>query len=240
MQEGAERECAETRVGDDVSCVKVVRPSRSHSLDRKHSDRILAMSKQKPDQDGARVDLPLVRGAPDQRVSLILFLQTIVFGLSHLCTCLGCLHVARKNQGGCRSDPSPSPTVFVLPLKLFFEYIVFRPINPLVKDIGRPLLAHAIVRQIATCYDRWTPAQIRLLLDRKNSYTLKHSGSEFKGWVTRVEVNGTAGRWLAPPGSQRKDDDVVIYFVHGGGFMQVTPLTSGKKPDPCLRGFLSP
>ncbi|GAA5993923.1 hypothetical protein JCM10908_002717, partial [Rhodotorula pacifica] len=151
------------------------------------------MSKQQPDQDGERVDLPLTRGAPDQRVSLILFLQTLVFGLSHL--------------------------FFVLPLKLFLNYVLLRPFSPLVKDIGRPPLAHAIVSQVATCYDRWTPAQIRLLLDRKNSYKLKHSGAEFKGWVQHIEVNGTAGRWLAPPGTQRKDDDVVIYFVHGGGFV---------------------
>ncbi|GAA5973979.1 hypothetical protein JCM8115_006760 [Rhodotorula mucilaginosa] len=151
------------------------------------------MSKQKPDQDGSGIDLPLVRGAPDQRMSLILFLQTIVFGLSHL--------------------------FFVLPLKLFLGYFVFRPFNPLVKDIGRPLLADALVRQIATCYDRWTPAQIRLLLDRKRSYALTHAASEFKGWIQHVKVNGTAGRWLAPPKTDRKDDDVVIYFVHGGGFI---------------------
>ncbi|KWU40982.1 alpha/beta-hydrolase, partial [Rhodotorula sp. JG-1b] len=151
------------------------------------------MSKQKPEQDGSGVDLALVRGAPDQRMSLILFLQTIVFGLSHL--------------------------FFVLPLKLFLGYFVFRPFNPLVKDIGRPLLADALVRQIATCYDRWTPAQIRLLLDRKRSYALTHAASEFKGWVKHVKVNGTAGRWLAPPKTDRKDDDVVIYFVHGGGFI---------------------
>ena len=107
----------------------------------------------------------------------------------------------------------------MLPLKLFLGYFVFRPFNPLVKDIGRPLLADALVRQIATCYDRWTPAQIRILLDRKRSYALTHAASEFKGWIQHVKVNGTAGRWLAPPKTDRKDDDVVIYFVHGGGFM---------------------
>lgn len=107
----------------------------------------------------------------------------------------------------------------MLPLKLFLGYFVFRPFNPLVKDIGRPLLADALVRQIATCYDRWTPAQIRLLLDRKRSYALTHAAPEFKGWVKHVKVNGTAGRWLSPPKTDRKDDGVVIYFVHGGGFM---------------------
>ncbi|KAL8287450.1 hypothetical protein RQP46_003308 [Phenoliferia psychrophenolica] len=51
---------------------------------------------------------------------------------------------------------------------------------------------------------------------------MAHRKPAFKGkkdFLSYVEVNGTAGRWIAPPGTKRSEDEVVLYYVHGGGMV---------------------
>lgn len=60
------------------------------------------------------------------------------------------------------------------------------------------------------------------MFNRTRAYETAFDGPAFKGfkeWVSYVEVNGTAGRWIGPPGRDRSEDDVVLYFIHGGGFV---------------------
>lgn len=37
-------------------------------------------------------------------------------------------------------------------------------------------------------------------------------------WV-QVDVKGTRGHWIAPPNTVRAEDDIVLYFLHGGAFI---------------------
>lgn len=65
---------------------------------------------------------------------------------------------------------------------------------------------------------RATAPQARLLFNRTYAYKQVHSSRPFAGfrdWVSYVDVKGTTGRWIAPPGSKRSEDDVCLYFIHG-------------------------
>ncbi|GEM08665.1 arylacetamide deacetylase-like 2 [Rhodotorula toruloides] len=148
----------------------------------------------KPSQtSNGAVHLPLVRGAPDQRLTFSLFLRFwILFFVN---------------------------AVFLVPWQCFLEYFVLRLFSPVVQEVGRPIYTHYLIKLVQAVYRRSTPAQLRILADRVRSYALVHSAPKFRGWVKKVEVNGTSGRWLAAPGTDRKKDDVVVYYIHGGGFI---------------------
>lgn len=128
-----------------------------------------------------------------------------------------------------RAD-TPAGAVFLIPLQCFLEYFVLRLFSPVVQDVGRPIYTHYLIKLVQAVYRRSTPAQLRVLADRVRSYALVHSAPKYRGWVKKVEVNGTSGRWLAAPETDRKKDDVVVYFIHGGGFMCVQAFHSGLKP----------
>jgi hypothetical protein len=38
-------------------------------------------------------------------------------------------------------------------------------------------------------------------------------------WRQEVQEAGFTGRWLANPRRQRRDDDLILFNVHGGGFV---------------------
>ncbi|GAA5998523.1 uncharacterized protein JCM10292_002756 [Rhodotorula paludigena] len=143
------------------------------------------------------VRLSVNRAAPDQRLSLFLVLHFV------FCFLLPQLF-------------------FVIPARLFLEYVVCRWFSPVVA-IGRPLVAHFVVRlgQVYACGT--VPAVTRIVMGSNTSYTLTHTGPAFvkagRGWATKVKANGTEGWWIAPPKTDRAKDDVVLYFVHGGGFL---------------------
>lgn len=45
------------------------------------------------------------------------------------------------------------------------------------------------------------------------------SWRKHKSWLKYVKEPGITGRWIADHNHERKDDDVVLFFTHGGGFV---------------------
>ncbi|KDE05363.1 hypothetical protein MVLG_04275 [Microbotryum lychnidis-dioicae p1A1 Lamole] len=115
------------------------------------------------------------------------------------------------------------PYAFVkLPLEIILSHIILRFRSKMVHLIGRPWYADYVRRLTQFVLSRTTTAQARVIFNRTNAYTLAYAGVAFigyKDWVTQISVNGTTGRWLAPPGSKRSEDEVVLYMIHGGGFL---------------------
>ncbi|GJN90345.1 hypothetical protein Rhopal_003354-T1 [Rhodotorula paludigena] len=112
--------------------------------------------------------------------------------------------------------------VLVLPARLLVSHVLLRWRSRIVQQVGRTALAEYLAKAAQFILSRLHVAQARIIFNRTRSYELVRRGPAFRGardWVTRVEVNGTAGRWIATPGTQRKSDDVVLYFIHGGGFV---------------------
>ncbi|BGP41532.1 hypothetical protein JCM10449v2_005522 [Rhodotorula kratochvilovae] len=146
---------------------------------------------------GDSVQLSLARAAPNQRLSLFL----IAHYLFTLWTQL----------------------FFVLPARLFIEFVVFRWFSPIVKHVGRPLSAHFFIKLVQFNVTRGVPAQIRILLNSTRSYALAHAKPAFlkagRGWAKKVEVNGTKGWWIGNPDNEKSENDVVVYFIHGGAFL---------------------
>ncbi|KAM0750150.1 alpha/beta-hydrolase [Meredithblackwellia eburnea MCA 4105] len=127
------------------------------------------------------------------------------------------------------------PRVFItIPIHLIWHYILNRRNSPLVQVIGRRWYSDFTVQLVRYVLARGTVSQSRIIFDRFNSYKLTLlSEPAFKGkrdWVSYVKVNGTAGRWIAKPGTKREEDEVVFYYVHGGGFV----LDTGARGMPWL------
>lgn len=92
----------------------------------------------------------------------------------------------------------------------------------IVQEIGRPAFSDYVVRLTRTILSQLTYTECRVLFNRTRSYDQIHSSPVFKGfrnWVKFVEVNGIKGRWISRPDSKRSDDEIVLYFIHGGGFI---------------------
>ncbi|GAA5909366.1 hypothetical protein JCM8208_005718 [Rhodotorula glutinis] len=143
------------------------------------------------------VQLSLKRAAPDQRLSVGLIVRW--FALTWL------------------------QLFFVLPVRLFIEFIAFRWFSPVVHHVGRPLAAHFLIKVAQFNVTRGVPAQIRILVNGTRSYAIAHATPAFlkagKGWARKVEVNGTAGWWISNPQHDQAKADVVVYFIHGGAFL---------------------
>ncbi|GAA5832345.1 hypothetical protein JCM11251_006417 [Rhodosporidiobolus azoricus] len=142
------------------------------------------------------IQLPLVRGALDQKLTLSLIASFI-------------LHVVPR-------------ALIYLPARLIVSHVLFRPFSSQVQVLGRSARASFWIKLMQFMICKLHVAQVRILLDRKHSYLKKHAEprfKEYKEWLSEVEVNGTAGRWIAKPDTLRRDDDVVIYYIHGGGFI---------------------
>lgn len=109
-------------------------------------------------------------------------------------------------------------------MRILLAHTVLRWRSRSVRVLGRPALADFVTKLAQFILSRLPVSQSRIVFNRDRSYKLVHSGPYFKGardWVTHVEVNGTAGRWIALPGTRRAEDQVVLYFIHGGGFVCV-------------------
>jgi acetyl esterase/lipase len=48
------------------------------------------------------------------------------------------------------------------------------------------------------------------------------SWRKHKSWLKYIKEPGVTGRWIADHTTERKDDDVVLLFVHGGCFVMDT------------------
>ncbi|KAM0786498.1 hypothetical protein ACM66B_001956 [Microbotryomycetes sp. NB124-2] len=111
--------------------------------------------------------------------------------------------------------------LFVLPARLVWHHLINRWRSGVVK-IGRPAYSDFVVKLTQYVLARCTAAEARILFNRTFAYDITFKGPQFAGhrdWVSPVDVKGVQGRWIAPPGTKRKDDEVVLYFIHGGGFV---------------------
>lgn len=114
--------------------------------------------------------------------------------------------------------------VFIVPLNIFFRYVVFRWRSRTVNLIGRPFYAEPLRKFTANVLSRASVAGGRVIFNRHIAHTQIFKGPWFWGysdWVTPVKDEGVSGRWIAPPHTRRSDDEVVIFYVHGGGFVFV-------------------
>ncbi|GAA5902011.1 hypothetical protein JCM5296_007554 [Sporobolomyces johnsonii] len=95
-----------------------------------------------------------------------------------------------------------------LPFHILLHYVFLRPWSPLVQLLGRPASVEVGVQAVRLIFGKVYLAPSRPVFAKR----------EKDDWVELVEVNGTKGTWLAPPRTERKDDDLVLYFLHGGAF----------------------
>lgn len=171
-----------------------------------------------------KASLGLVSGARPQRLTVALTLHFLSVLLPYACECTrmtGKYDCTDKVFCSHADTPLGSLVVF-LPIRIAWHHLIMRWRSPLVQVIGRPFYADFVVKISQFILSRFTIAQSRLVFNRKQAYSLAHKSPVFKGyrdWVTYVNVAGTSGRWIAQPGTKRSDDEVVLYYIHGGGFV---------------------
>lgn len=155
--------------------------------------------------------LGLVSGARPQRMNLKLTLHFLYVFLPHIRrSCNSQVHTGNLFE--------LLRPVFTLPLTLLWHHLIARFRSPVVQVVGRPFYSDYIVKLSQYILSRCTVAQARMLFNRDKSYNTALAAPQFRGyrdWVTYVDVNGTTGRWIAPPHTDRSKDEVVLYFIHG-------------------------
>ncbi|GAA6003761.1 hypothetical protein JCM10207_003586 [Rhodosporidiobolus poonsookiae] len=134
--------------------------------------------------------LPLVRGAPDQRLTVVGTLHFLALFLPHV--------------------------LLVLPLRLLCSHLLFRRWSRVVQEVGRPALGQLSMKVAQFIMSRLSVAQARIIFNGGFPYRLGQRIAP--SYISTVEVNGIKGLWLARPGTKREDDDLVVFSVHGGGF----------------------
>ncbi|GAA6063360.1 hypothetical protein JCM10212_004406 [Sporobolomyces blumeae] len=143
------------------------------------------------------VKLGLVRGAEDQKLTWLRIVHFLFLVVPRL--------------------------LIFSPLRTLWHRVLYRKFSANVQLLGRTGLADFVTNLAQYILSHCDAAQARILFDRVKSYERIWSQSPYlkndKAWLSRVEVNGTAGRWIARPGTDRSKDDVVVYFIHGGGFV---------------------
>ncbi|BGP17632.1 hypothetical protein JCM10213_001283 [Rhodosporidiobolus nylandii] len=98
-----------------------------------------------------------------------------------------------------------------IPCHLIWHYLLVRRSSGVVQEIGRPALHETAVLLVRHLFLKSYLAPARLV------FALALPSK----WVRKVEVAGTKGRWIAKPGTteeDRKDDELVMLWIHGGGF----------------------
>ncbi|GAB00048.1 uncharacterized protein L969DRAFT_20322 [Mixia osmundae IAM 14324] len=151
---------------------------------------------------GSKAMLKLTPGSPERRITWLQLLHLIYILVPYLTIRLP-LSILFKH---------------ILPLLTFYRYK-----SAIVKNVGRPAYADVVARMTNYVLSRSTQSQARaLLFGRTNPYNMTYSSPLFWGkkqWLSEVKEPGITGRWIANQHTARKDDDLVLFFVHGGGFV---------------------
>ncbi|GAA5823997.1 hypothetical protein JCM10212_005312, partial [Sporobolomyces blumeae] len=100
--------------------------------------------------------------------------------------------------------------VVQLPFHLVSHYVLRRSSSPLVQTVGRHPLAQVASRVIRSSFGNTYLAASRGIFAMQLGWRDE--------WIRRVDVDGLKGVWVSPPRSERKDDELVLYWIHGGAF----------------------
>ena len=86
-------------------------------------------------------------------------------------------------------------------------------------NIGRPMFADLVARFTYYLLGRATVAQARAtLFGRGFPHAIGFASPHWSGyrhWIKDVREPGVTGRWLADGTRERKDDDLVMLWIHG-------------------------
>ncbi|GAA5895725.1 alpha/beta hydrolase [Sporobolomyces salmoneus] len=98
-----------------------------------------------------------------------------------------------------------------LPFYLLYHYVLFRNRSTLVK-IGRNPLAEVINHVAKEIFNNFPLSGSRAVF--ATQLFLRRDK-----WIERITTDeGVKGVWIRRPGTDRRDDDLVLYFLHGGAF----------------------
>ncbi|BGP01054.1 hypothetical protein NBRC10513v2_004936 [Rhodotorula toruloides] len=105
---------------------------------------------------------------------------------------------------------STTAVLLRIPFHLLYHYVFFRHRSPLFQEVGRsPFVeaGHILVRHLFLhCYLPPSRPVFRLGFPSK--------------WVKDVEFAGVRASWIAPPDRPaRTEDEVVLFWLNGGGFI---------------------
>jgi hypothetical protein len=105
-----------------------------------------------------------------------------------------------------------------LPFHLLYHYVFLRHRSPLVQIVGRHPVAEAI-NHVAKC----------IFLDAALAPSRAVFATQLflRGdkWVEKITTKkGVKGIWICPPGSDRKEDQLVLYWVHGKCTSPLSPF----------------
>jgi len=115
-----------------------------------------------------------------------------------------------------------------IPYQIIFKHLLpMLTFNRIFKssirtNIGRPMFADLVARFTYYILARATVGQARAtLFGRGWPHSVGFASPYWSGkrrWIKEVREPGVTGRWLADDTTARKDDDLVMLWVHGGGF----------------------
>ncbi|BGP25756.1 hypothetical protein JCM10295v2_004693 [Rhodotorula toruloides] len=105
---------------------------------------------------------------------------------------------------------STTAVLLRIPFHLLYHYVLIRHRSPLVQDLGRsPFVeaGHILVRHLFLhCYLPPSRPIFRLGFPSR--------------WLRDVESVGVRATWIAPPDRpDRREDDVILFWLNGGGFI---------------------
>lgn len=107
-----------------------------------------------------------------------------------------------------------------LPFYLLYHYVFFRHRSPLVQTAGRNPLAEMINHFAKIVFNNFPLPGSRAIFATQ----LFLRGDK---WIERVTTEaGVKGVWIRPPGTERKGDELVLYWIHGQ-----FPLSSFNRPS---------
>ncbi|GAA5907540.1 hypothetical protein JCM8208_001410 [Rhodotorula glutinis] len=106
-----------------------------------------------------------------------------------------------------------------LPFHLIYHFVLFRSTSPLVQVLGRSPLAETAAVLVRHIFLHLGIAPGRALFSLGMGLP--------SSWVTRADAGEVKANWVAPPssGPSHKDDDLVLFWIHGGAFTHDTAAT---------------
>jgi len=155
--------------------------------------------------------LQLTRGSAPKRLSLIEALHLIYMVVPYIV-------VGIPYQVSERADP---PLIRQIIFKHLLPMLTFNRIfkSSIRTNIGRPMFADLVARFTYYILARATVGQARAtLFGRGWPHAVGFASPYWSGkrrWIKEVREPGVTGRWLADDTTARKDDDLVMLWVHG-------------------------